>query len=93
LGHFFAEMDRADEIEGSRTHAEFQLGHFFAEMDRAVLGNLSQIDTESFNWATSSQKWIGLPYMHFWMHLLFQLGHFFAEMDRTQTGFSGKPHG
>ena len=35
----------------------FQLGHFFAEMDR-LSGEGDNIDNISFNWATSSQKWI-----------------------------------
>jgi len=37
-----------------------------------------------FNWATSSQKWIGIEARILgFAGLWFQLGHFFAEMDRN----------
>ena len=38
----------------------FQLGHFFAEMDREENGRFRKSIIRSFNWATSSQKWIGV---------------------------------
>ena len=35
LGHFFAEMDRYQDLgKNIETTLMFQLGHFFAEMDR-----------------------------------------------------------
>jgi len=37
-----------------------------------------------FNWATSQQKWIGLPDDELEeTQIAFQLGHFSAEMDRA----------
>ncbi len=61
LGHFFAEMDRGV-IEDIINHImpSFQLGHFFAEMDRNAMLKMPSDDAKSFNWATSSQKWIDL---------------------------------
>ena len=67
------------ELSGS-----FQLGHFFAEMDRRWAKASREQDPRCFNWATSSQKWIGLKMENIEnVNEAFQLGHFFAEMDRA----------
>ena len=59
LGHFFSEMDRQTRRNLIMESDKFQLGHFFSEMDRENIRIGAAGGYWGFNWATSSQKWIG----------------------------------